>query len=96
MKLEINRKSDQTLIHQIANILAERIRLGALEEGSQLPSMRKFSKENQVSLVTVSKAYTLLEKIGYISLEHGKGAFVRKKNRRKVLQIRKLKIMIGN
>ncbi|MFJ7982625.1 PLP-dependent aminotransferase family protein [Lysinibacillus xylanilyticus] len=90
MKIELNRKSDQTLINQIANILAERIRLGTLEEGSQLPSMRKFSKENQVSLVTVSKAYTLLEKNGYISLEPGKGAFVRKKEQRKSIQNREI------
>lgn len=86
MKIEINRKSDQTLINQIANILAERIHMGALKEGSQLPSMRKFSKDNQVSLVTVSKAYSLLGKNGYISLEHGKGAFVRKKAQRKSIQ----------
>ena len=86
MKIALNRKSDQTLINQIANVIEEKIRFGALEEGSQLPSMRKFSKDNQVSLVTISKAYTLLEKKGYISLEHGKGAFVRKKEQRKRIQ----------
>ncbi|MFJ6207925.1 PLP-dependent aminotransferase family protein [Lysinibacillus sp. NPDC092081] len=86
MKIKLNRQSDQSLINQIANILAEKIRSGALEEGSQLPSIRKFSKENQVSHVTVSKAYTLLEKNRYICLEHGKGAFVRKKEQRKSIE----------
>lgn len=83
MKVELNRQSDQSLIHQISNILAEKIRSGALGECSQLPSIRTFSKENNVSLVTVSKAYRLLEKNGYIHLLHGKGAFVRKKEQRK-------------
>ncbi|WP_155592979.1 PLP-dependent aminotransferase family protein [Lysinibacillus cavernae] len=81
MKIKLNRQSDQSLIHQISNIIAEKIRSGFLQEGSQLPSIRSFSKENQVSLVTVSKAYSLLEKNGYIQLLHGKGAFVRKKEK---------------
>ncbi|MEB2299260.1 PLP-dependent aminotransferase family protein [Lysinibacillus xylanilyticus] len=82
MKIKLNRQSDQSLIHQISNILSEKIRAGFLEEGSQLPSLRTFSKENQVSLVTVSKAYALLEKNGYIQLKHGKGAFVRERKQR--------------
>ncbi|KMY52639.1 GntR family transcriptional regulator [Bacillus sp. FJAT-27231] len=88
MKINLNRQSDQSLIHQIANILAEKIRSGVVEEDSQLPSIRNFSKENQVSFVTVSKAYTLLEKNGYIRLEHGKGAFVRRKEQRKRIEKR--------
>lgn len=78
MKIKLNRQSDQTLIHQISNIMTEKIRLGFLQEGSQLPSIRSFSKENQVSPVTISKAYALLERNGYIQVVHGKGAFVRK------------------
>lgn len=78
MKIKLNRQSDQTLIHQISNIMTEKIRSGFLQEGSQLPSIRSFSKENQVSPVTISKAYALLERNGYIQVVHGKGAFVRK------------------
>lgn len=80
MKIPLNRQSDQSLIHQIANNIAEKIRSGIIEEGTKLPSIRRFSSENQVSFVTVSKAYTLLHKNGYLNLEHGKGAFVKINN----------------
>lgn len=94
MEIKLNRQSDQSLINQISTILAEKIRSEFLQEGSQLPSIRSFSKENQVSPVTVSKAYALLERNGYIEVIHGKGAFVRKKN--KEAQRRAVVIMIGN
>lgn len=82
MEIKLNRQSDQSLIDQISTILAEKIRSEFLQEGSQLPSIRSFSKENQVSPVTVSKAYALLERNGYIEVIHGKGAFVRNKEQR--------------
>ncbi|ALS01346.1 GntR family transcriptional regulator [Enterococcus silesiacus] len=83
MKIELNRQSDQSLINQISSIIAEKIRSGDLIGGSKLPSLRKFSLENQVSFMTVNKAYQLLEKNGYINLKHGKGAFVKRKETNK-------------
>ncbi|WP_259455666.1 GntR family transcriptional regulator [Bacillus sp. PK3_68] len=58
-----------------------------------MPSIRKFSKENQVSLVTVSKAYSLLERNGYIHLMHGKGLLFGRQKRGKQ---GKARVMIGS
>lgn len=78
--IQIDRQIDMSLIDQIVKEIKKNIDRGILKPGSQLPSIRIFSKTNNVSHVTVSKAYKKLEKIGLIELVHGKGAFV--KNRK--------------
>jgi DNA-binding transcriptional MocR family regulator len=77
MNIRIDRHLNIKLIDQIFNQIESNIATGALKEDAQLPSIRKFSKENNVSHVTVSKAYKKLEKKGLIKLIHGKGAFVK-------------------
>lgn len=77
MNIRIDRRLDIKLIDQISNQIESNIVTGILKEGAQLPSIRTFSQKNNVSHVTVSKAYQKLEKKGLIKLIHGKGAFVK-------------------
>ncbi|MEH6942205.1 PLP-dependent aminotransferase family protein [Bacillus sp. JJ722] len=76
MQIVLNRNSTITLIQQIHESISDRIRSGILEIGSQLPSIRELAKQLGVSMVTVSKAYTLLEREGLITRIRGKGTFV--------------------
>lgn len=47
---------------------------------SPLPSMRLLAKELRISVITTKRAYTDLERDGFIETVPGKGSFVAKKN----------------
>ena len=49
------------LYENLAETLAERIEQGYYQAGDKLPSLRKMSKEHNVSIATVQEAYYLLE-----------------------------------
>jgi DNA-binding transcriptional MocR family regulator len=56
---------------------ANNIRNGKLPPGTQLPTHRKLASEQGIALVSASKVYTQLEKMGLVSGETGRGTFVR-------------------
>ena len=55
------------LVDQIRQLAAS----GKLEAGDQLPSVRAIASELGVNPVTISKAYSLLEREGVVSQQHG-------------------------
>ena len=55
------------LVDQIRQLAAS----GKLEAGDQLPSVRAVASELGVNPVTISKAYSLLEREGVVSQRHG-------------------------
>ncbi|MGZ3496074.1 MAG: MocR-like pyridoxine biosynthesis transcription factor PdxR [Vulcanimicrobiaceae bacterium] len=61
---------------QIADQLAEAIESERLRPGDRLPAMRKFARELDCALVTVSQAYELLTARGRVTSRVGKGTFV--------------------
>lgn len=76
MKIQVNRKSKISLIDQIYQEFAERIRSNLLTAGEPLPSIRKLAHELKVSIVTIHRAYALLMKDGLVVSVQGKGMFV--------------------
>ncbi|HZG18329.1 MAG TPA: PLP-dependent aminotransferase family protein [Candidatus Bathyarchaeia archaeon] len=79
MQIDIQRNTGVSLSNQIYQSIVDRIRSGLLEEGLKLPSVRNLSKQLEVSLVTVFKAYKQLEQDGFISSIQGKGTFIKAK-----------------
>jgi GntR family transcriptional regulator len=61
---------------QIVDQIAQLIRSGQLERGSQLPSVRELSSDLLVSLITTRRAYADLEGLGLIVRRQGSGTFV--------------------
>ncbi len=61
---------------QIAATLRERIRGGALDQGTRLDNQRQLAREFGVTLMTLRQALELLEKDGLIVSRHGLGTFV--------------------
>lgn len=55
----------------------EQIRCGILPPGTRLPTHRALAREKGVALVTASRVYQELEKMGLVSGEAGRGTFVR-------------------
>lgn len=81
MKIQINRRSNQSLSDQIVEALENAIETKWYVVGDKLPSIRVLSKELSVSPMTVVVAYEALERSGYVTKIHGKGIFVAKQER---------------
>jgi GntR family transcriptional regulator len=60
------------LVHQVTHAL----RLGLLEVGDQLPSVREVVAALVINPNTVLKAYRELERMGLVASRQGKGTFV--------------------
>ncbi|MBV1821832.1 GntR family transcriptional regulator, partial [Bacteroidales bacterium MSK.15.36] len=72
----ISNTSDKPLYQQIKDQIKEAILTGELKNGELLPSIRNFSSELRVSVLTIRRVYDELEKDGFVSSQAGKGTFV--------------------
>lgn len=66
------------LYHQLAEQIHELIRAGTLRAGERVPSVRKLSNQQRVSVSTVLQAYQRLEDIGVIEARPQSGYYVRR------------------
>ena len=64
------------IIHQVKTLIAT----GKLEQGVFLPSIRQVAEEMEINPMTVSKAYSLLEKEGVLEFVRGQGMAVKGSN----------------
>lgn len=68
-------KDRRPIYEQVAEKLQELMVCGALPEDSQLPSVRSLAMELSINPNTIQRAYTELERHGYIYSIKGKGSF---------------------
>ena len=61
---------------QVTDQIKDAIATKVLKPESKLPSIREMSKELKISIITIKRAYTDLEKEGYIFTRSGMGSFV--------------------
>ena len=61
----------------VVDALAADIRAGRLAPGSRLPTHRQLAATEGLAVVTATRVYTELEKMGLVSGEPGRGTFVR-------------------
>jgi GntR family transcriptional regulator len=61
---------------QITEQIRRRIAVGEWPPGHELPSIRALAADTQVSVITVKRAYSDLERDGVIVTRQGKGTFV--------------------
>jgi GntR family transcriptional regulator len=76
MQLRISDNDGVPIYLQIVNQLKYLIASGRLEEGEQLPPVRKLAEELVVNPNTVARAYRELEAAGLIVSRRGAGVFV--------------------
>ena len=67
----------ETLYQQVAVRISELIEHGTLRPGERVPSVRKCSEQQSVSIATVMQAYRLLEDRGVIEARPQSGYYVR-------------------
>ena len=86
MKIIINSSSMVPIYEQIVEQIKALIISGELQENDNLPSVRTLSKELRISAHTVKKAYDFLEQEGFTVTVHGKGTYVAKANKERMLE----------
>ncbi len=74
--LSLDYRDKRPLYEQISEKLKELIAAGGIEPGSQLPSVRAMAMDLSINPNTIQRAYTELERQGYIYSIQGKGNFV--------------------
>ena len=74
MILEIDFNSDEAIYIQLCNQIIMGIATSVIHEGDSLPSVRQLADTVGVNMHTVNKAYNVLKREGYISLDKRRGA----------------------
>ena len=74
--LLISQADRRPMYLQITEQIRRRIAMGDWPPGHELPSIRALAAETQVSVITVKRAYSDLEREGVIATRQGKGTFV--------------------
>ena len=64
------------LYEQVEEKFRNLILIGALEPGSRMPSVRQLAMELSINPNTIQRAYTELERNGFIYSVKGRGSFV--------------------
>lgn len=80
LNIIISNSSGKPIYEQIAMQIKNMIIRGELSPGDLLPSMRFLAKELRISVITTKRAYSELERDGFIETVTGKGSFVANKN----------------
>ena len=77
------------IYRQLMDQVLSQISSGRLEAGMRLPSVRRVAKELEINPMTVSKAFSLLEKEGVLELIRGLGMRVAERRPKGTLKERR-------
>ena len=92
MEIIVSNKTSRPLYEQITTQIKAQIMSGALKAGDALPSIRALAKSLHISVLTVQKAYDLLQEEGFIETTAGKGCYVAPQNQDFYLEEQQKKI----
>ena len=76
MNIFLSNLSGKSLYEQIYEQIKMQILEGTLKEGEALPTIRGLAKDLKISVITTARAYSDLERDGFIYSVVGKGSFV--------------------
>src|SRR5215475_14390448 len=85
---QVNPSSGVPIYRQLMDQVRTLVASGRLEEGDLLPSVRQVAQDLQVNQMTVSKAYSLLEREGVVERMRGQGMRVNQKSPRGTIKER--------
>ena len=89
MKIKISNLSSMPIYQQIASEIRNKILSNELMSNTQLPSIRALSKELEVGIISIKKAYEVLLQENLIYSKGAVGYFVNEINREEILVIKK-------
>jgi GntR family transcriptional regulator len=76
MEFHLDQRSGLPMYLQLVQQVKEALRLGLLDVGDQLPTVREVVAELAINPNTVAKAYRELEREGLVDAKPGRGTFV--------------------
>ena len=76
MLIEIDFNSSEAIYVQLQNQIIMGIATDMIREGDTLPSVRQLADTVGINMHTVNKAYNVLKREGYISLDKRRGAVI--------------------
>ena len=76
MIIEVDFNCDEAIYIQLCNQIIMGIATSVIHEGDSLPSVRRLADTIGVNMHTVNKAYSVLKREGYISLDKRRGAVI--------------------
>jgi GntR family transcriptional regulator len=76
MNLVIDFRSGLPIYLQVVERIKERIASGQLKPGDQLPTVRALALELRVNFNTIARAYRILDEMGIISTQQGRGTYI--------------------
>ncbi len=76
MQIRISQDDGTPIYQQLVNQIKLLVSSGRLDEGEQLPAVRKLAEQLIVNPNTVARAYRELETLGVVVSKRGSGVFV--------------------
>lgn len=89
-------KDRRPIYEQVVEKLKDLMICGVLEQDSQLPSVRSLATDLSINPNTIQRAYTELERRGFIYSVKGRGSFVADTSSIRALKNSELKKKLGN
>ena len=86
---QVDSRSPTPIYAQLDRAIRAAIATGALEQGTQLPTVRQLAVDLAVNANTVGRVYVQLEKEGILETRRGVGTFVREVPTPQVAQARR-------
>lgn len=74
--IRIDFRSPTAIYNQIVAQVQNRVLSGQLKPGDQLPTVRQLAAELRVNFNTVARAYRILDDLGLISTQQGRGTYI--------------------
>ncbi len=76
LNFELDFRSGIPIYVQIVEHVKELLAKGMLKAGDQLPTVRALAQELRVNFNTVARAYRILDEMGIISTQQGRGTYI--------------------
>ena len=76
MNIQIDFRSGVPGYNQIVEQIQAELASGRLKPGDQLPTVRALAAELRINFNTVARAYRILDEMGIISTQHGRGTYI--------------------
>jgi GntR family transcriptional regulator len=76
MMIELDLRSHVPIYVQLVDRVKHLVATGVLQPGDQLPTVRQLAADLRVNFNTIARAYRMLDEVGVISTQQGRGTYV--------------------
>jgi GntR family transcriptional regulator len=74
--IQIDFRAGSPIYIQIVEQIRQQVASGELKPNDQLPTVRQLASELRVNFNTIARAYRILDEVGLISTQQGRGTYI--------------------